>query len=119
MDMPQPSIGSSQYALTKPGVLGTTFSLSYASAARATSGSLMLTVATTAGMGRVFPAPEAGSTGIRAVWRPSACRAAPGLDLGWRRAGHQESSSEIHDGQGDASRFSISVPGTPAREPRR
>jgi len=26
MDMPTPSIGSSQYALTKPGAFGTTFS---------------------------------------------------------------------------------------------
>jgi len=40
MDMPAPSIGSSQYELAKPGAFGTTFSLRPASASPATSGVL-------------------------------------------------------------------------------
>jgi hypothetical protein len=42
-------------ALTKPGALGTRFNLRLANASRTTSGSLMLTVVTTACMCRIFP----------------------------------------------------------------
>ena len=48
----------------EPGALGTTFSPGPASAWRATSRSRMRTVATTACIPQVFPAPGTGSTGI-------------------------------------------------------
>ena len=64
--MPIPSIGASQYALTKPGALGTTVNLRPASASRAVSGSSMRTVATTACTGLSLPRRrQAGSTDAR------------------------------------------------------
>ena len=70
-----PSIGASQYALTKPGALGTKFNLRPANALRATSGSSILTVATTAYIGQVFPArgAESMSTLLR-ITRPALLR---------------------------------------------
>jgi hypothetical protein len=74
-DMPIRSIGANQYALTKPGALGTKFNLRPANALRATSGSSILTVATTAYIGQVFPArgAESMSTLLR-ITRPALLR---------------------------------------------
>src|SRR6185437_7871067 len=68
-DMPTPSTGLSQYALTKPGALGTILSLRSESAARATLTSSMRTVATTACMGLSVAVPGRPVNGITPRWR--------------------------------------------------